>query len=267
MKHKLIMVLVFGLLLFMIVSCGPTPEEIATMTAAAWTATPTQTSTSTPTLTPTPIPYAANISIIDEEGKPFAGAQIELAGDILTSDENGLVSWENLPGSSITFSITAPGYFPLEIAEMIERGQNDLTYTLERDPNGLLAVNACAPNEKLVYIEDLQDGKAQEWDVIEGGSIGWTVEGDPENPDNLVIAAREGAPWAWFGGRETYNFDNTVWRLRFKHVGNGNAHINYRFVEGESLVRRYILALSQEIRLGRLDPNNHLDVGKAGDMG
>lgn len=44
------------LAIIILVGCGPSEAEIATMTATMWTATPTHTNTPTPTYTPTPTP-------------------------------------------------------------------------------------------------------------------------------------------------------------------------------------------------------------------
>ena len=267
MKGNFILVIIFVVIGTLAAGCGPSTEEIATMTASAWTATPPPTSTPEPTPTPTPIPFDANVTIYDEEGSPVAGASIDIAGDVQTTDENGVAVFMDLPGETVSLAIKAPGFFPGLVTENVERGSNELTATLEFDPNGLLVMNACAPGEKLLYIDDFQDGVAQEWDVFEDNLPGWSVEGDPENPDDLVIAAREGASWAWLGGRETYSFNNSVWRLKFKHVGSGGGHINFRYVESSELVRRYLLSIDNEIHLAKWDPTNHLDVGSAGNLG
>lgn len=258
MIHKFSVLVCFLFLSLSLAACGPSAEEVATMTASAWTATPP------PTPTPTPIPYNMILSVTDPEGNPIVGASVAVNGETTTTDDNGSIILKDLPGDSVSLAITSPGYFSTDMTETIERGDNQLSIVMEPDPNGLLPANACTPNEKLIYIDDFQDGIAQEWDSIEGGAPGWAVEADPENPDDMVVAAREGAPWAWLGGRETYNFNNTVWRLRFKYTGSGDSHINFRFVEREDLVRRYILALGQEARLGRFDPSNHLELGTAG---
>ncbi|HEY5119487.1 MAG TPA: carboxypeptidase-like regulatory domain-containing protein, partial [Anaerolineales bacterium] len=84
-------------------SCGPSPEQITTMTASAWTATPQPTSTPTPTLTPTPIPYDLTISVVDEAGAPIAGATIVFpesgSSEPVTADATGKYNWTNLPGA------------------------------------------------------------------------------------------------------------------------------------------------------------------------
>ncbi len=278
MKRTIVSLLLIAMLTLLATSCGPSSEEIATMTASAWTLTPTltftpeptntpsPTPTSTPTSTPTPIPFDANVMIVDEEDNPVSGAIIDIAGAFQTTDENGLASFRDLPGETVTLSISAPGYFPSEVTETIDRGPNELSATLGLDPNGLLVINACAPGEKLLYVDDFQDGSAQEWDVFDNNLPGWSLEGDPGNPDDLVIAAREGANMAWLD-QETYTFNNSVWRLKFKHVGSGGGHVNFRWYDMPDLSIRYLLSLDNDMHLAKWIPSNHLDVGFVGNMG
>jgi len=68
MKQISRMVLAIAALLM--AGCGSSVEEIATMTAAAWTPTPA------PTATPTPIPYDVTVTITDQDGKPLPGSRV-----------------------------------------------------------------------------------------------------------------------------------------------------------------------------------------------
>jgi len=250
-KPNLILLISLLAITLMVFGCGPSAEEITAMTQAAWTP------------TPPPIPFDLDLTVENQDGFPVPGATVEVNGGTANTDENGMVSWENLPSGSVTLSITASGYFPNKITESIERGENQLTATLEMDPDGLLPENACTPSETLLYIDDFQSGVAKEWDSIEGGTPGWTVESSPDNSDDLVVAARVGANLTFLRGENDYNYNNSVWRLRFKQVGNGSAHINFRWVDNESRSIRYFLSLNQQnanlVRWER--PDNHLDVG------
>ena len=58
--------------------------------------------------------------------------------------------------------VSAPGYHAASQPVTLERGPNELAVVLQRDPLGLAAADACAPDEKLLYIEDFQDGEAQD---------------------------------------------------------------------------------------------------------
>ncbi len=73
MKQIFFAILLIAVLL--LASCGPSVEEVATMTAAAWTATPMPTATPTLTPTPTPIPIDVTVKVTDQDGNPISGAK------------------------------------------------------------------------------------------------------------------------------------------------------------------------------------------------
>lgn len=230
-----IAVILSGILL---ISCGPSPEEKAAtsvaLTAAAATSTPTNTPTSTPTPTPTPIPYDLSVLVTGDEDAPIVEAIVILAeigtevGTQIT-DDVGQAFWYELPGETINLSISAQGYFPQEITESINRGINQLTVNLDRDPHGVLPSEACAPGEKLLYIEDFQDGEAQGWQEIEFRSQGWDLIAQPDSAGNLVILNP--------GESDTqivlqdFTFDDAVWRIHLMPHGNPtNYSFNWHFV-------------------------------------
>jgi hypothetical protein len=212
----------------LLIGCGPSPEEqaatAAALTAAAATSTPTitptstDTPTSTPTPTPTPIPYDLSVLVTGDEDAPIVEAIVVLAeigtevGTQIT-DDVGQAIWYDLPGETVSLSIGAQGYFSMDTSAIIERGDNQLTIKIERDPFGLLPSEACAPGERLLYIEDLQDSKAQGWEEIEFRAQGWDVGPHPDTPGDIVISKMSN-----FEGYSTltnYEFDNAVLRIRF----------------------------------------------------
>lgn len=210
-----------GILFALLTACGPSPEEIATMTAAAWTPTPLPTPTPTPSPTPTPIPIDLTVSIVDEAGTPISGAYIEFpeSGDDtpVQSDELGQVSWTNLAGESATFKIWAQGYFPVEQSAALQRGSNEVQETLQRDPFGLLPAEACAAGETLLYAEDFQDGKAQGWNEINLKMPGWTMAPSADEADNIILSAQYAdmlGDQPLISRLEGREFDNAVWRVR-----------------------------------------------------
>ena len=215
-----------------LIGCGPSAEEQAAtsvaLTAAAATSTPTVTPTHTPTATsthtptPTPVPYDLSVLVAGEEDAPIIGASVVLAeiGDevgTLITDDVGQVFWKDLPGETVNLSISAQGYYPLDVAETIERGISQITTTLERDPHGLLPSEACAPGERLLYIEDFQDGRAQGWAEIEARAQGWDVVPHPDSAGNLV-ALNSGVIDTQTKLRDL-TFDDAVWRVRFMPHG------------------------------------------------
>jgi hypothetical protein len=210
----------------LIVGCGPSPEEqaatAAAQTAAAATNTPIPpTVTPTPTLTPTPtpVPYDLSLIVVGEDDAPIVEASAVLVeiDDMQNTDDVGQAFWYDLPGETVSISIAAQGYFPLDITDSIERGINQITVALERDPHGILPSEACAPGEKLLYIEDFQDGEAQGWTEIEYRSQGWDIVPDLEFSDDLVLF--KPAQFDGTAGLEGLTFDNTVWRLEFMPIG------------------------------------------------
>jgi len=215
-----------------LVGCGPSPEEQAATadaeTAAAATSTPTITPTATytptlvPTSTSTPIPYDLSALVTGVEDAPLAGASVALAevgqeAVTQTTDDDGQAFWNDLLGEPVNLSISAPGYFPLVITESIERGINEVVIALERDPHALLPSEACAPGERLLYVDDFQDGEAQGWDAIEFRAQGWDVGPHPDSPENMVVL-RPGTGESQANLRD-YPLDNAVWRVRFSFHG------------------------------------------------
>ena len=225
-KHHIrICSLVIILICILLVSCGLSPEEqaatAAALTAAAATDTPTPTSTPTPSPTPTLIPYDLSVTVMGEEDVPIIGATVMLAeamekDSTQITDDAGQVMWYDLPGEAVNLSISAQGYFQTEVSDTIERGENQLKVTLERDPFGLLPSEACMPGERLLYIEDFQDGEAQHWRTIEQRALGRNIVTDPDMPGDMVLfipADIDG------GGRlRNHIFENGVWRVKFMPV-------------------------------------------------
>lgn len=215
--------------------------------------------------------YNLTVTVLDAEDLPLPGVSVSISelgdsaeGNQIT-DADGLVSWMDLPGENISLLIDAPGYYGLEEKVVIEKGNNEKTFNLEGDPFGLLLSQACRPQEKVIYVDDFQDGKAQEWDTIELGAPGWSIEKAPDQNENLVIAAREGAPWSWFGGMQKYSFNNIVWRFMFYYEGQGDSHINFRFIESGDNSKRYIIALSRgNAKFDRLEGQNHVNIRPIG---
>ena len=226
------------LLCLLLVACGPSPEEqaatSAAMTAAAATDTPTPTPTPTNTPTPTPIPYDLTVLAKGEEDAPIVGANIVLAeaGEDSSSqitDEIGQASWFDLPGETVSLSINAQGYMPQDISEMIDRGPNDLTVSLERDPYGMLPSEACLPGEQLVYIEDFQDDIAQDWNEIEYAAQGWSLIPHPDTPDDTVAGhTGDQTAGAFLEGSD---LDNAVWRVWLMATGRGEFFLNFDWAE------------------------------------
>ena len=240
-------------LLLLLVGCGPSEEEIMQMTAAAATATPE----------PTPIPYDVTISVKDTDGQLVSGVTMLVDDEEHVVNDSGQIVLSDFPNGSLNITMQVPGYFPLEETAEIERGPNQLDLTLERDPDGLLAERACGPGETVLYIEDFQDEKADGWEEIGLGLPGWAIVSNPDQPDDMVIAATEGAVYTTLSGFDDPGLDNAVWRFRFRYDGNGDSHINWRQAPAEVDTRYIVNLASDYARLDRL-VGNHVSVGEAG---
>jgi hypothetical protein len=227
MKFRLNLVVTTALFL-LLSGCGPSAEEAAVMTASAWTPTPP------PTPTATPVPYDLIVHVADEGGAPLAGANIvvvESGSDKpVQTDVSGQYQWKSLPGPAATLKVSAPGYFHIVQNVTMERGSTELAVSLRRDPFGLLPVDACAPNEKLRYIEDFQDGKAQGWQKITAATDFAAQNGWGVGP------LEEGNQVAYFTGifhtlddLQNFTFDNMVWRLKVRTKGrDGFSFLNVK---------------------------------------
>jgi len=229
MKTKTLSLSILLVAVILLTACGPSAEQIATMTASAWTPTPRPTATPTITPSPTPVPYDLTVKVTDADGNPIAGASVVFPesgnGDPVAADDAGQAAWSNLasPGGSLT--VTAQGYLKGEQSLILERGPNEVVVKLERDPFGILPSEACASGEQLVYLEDFQDGEAQGWhgdendqpvsryvgsaSDAEANSV-WTIDATKitEYGDNAWLGA------SYDNGTAGY-FGDAVWRMRF----------------------------------------------------
>jgi hypothetical protein len=203
-------------------SCGPSAEQMATMTAAAWTSTPP------PTPVPpsaTPAPYDLDVTVMDDSGTTIAGASLILlgsgSGNPVLTNEQGVYSWSDLPTSDIKINVTGQGYQPGQQTATLARGPNQVKVVLKRDPAGILPSEACATGQKVLYIEDFQDGLAQDWPEISAGikgdmPNGWSIVDDNGNK----ILRHADAPSPTNPELQNHSFDNFVWKAKFKVVGS-----------------------------------------------
>jgi len=241
MRQLFFIILLTAVLL--VASCGPSAEEVATMTAAAWTPTPLP--TATPTFTPTPIPYDLTVNVVDQDGNPIPAASVALpeSGDDqpIAANDVGQVTWNNLTGDGGTLNVSSQGYLSAQQALSLVRGPNEVTVSLERDPYGLLPSDACMPGEKLVYAEDFQDNKADGWPEIQFNAPGWSLGPDPMDSANLVITAQYseaagGGPN--FATLENYTLENGVWRMSYLIEGNlsRNSYMSFNWLHARGPV-------------------------------
>jgi len=165
------------------------------------------------------------VSIVDEANAPVAGASIVFPesgdGTAVQADDQGKYSWTNLPGDAVTLNVTAQGYIAAEQTATLNRGPNEITVALERDPFGILPVEACKPGENVLYLEDFQDGEAQDWPMMSASITGdmpggWNLMDD--NGNKILKIAD--APTSGNDELQNHTFDNFMWRTKFSVTGN-----------------------------------------------
>jgi len=221
MKTKTLSLSILLVAVILLTACGPSAEQIATMTASAWTPTPRPTATPTITPSPTPVPIDLTVTVTDEAGAPIAGASIVFPesgnGEPVPSDDKGQFSWSNLAGESATLQVSAQGYFAAEQTAALQRGANEVGISLKRDPFGLLPSEACTAGEELLYAEDFQDERAQGWNEIDLKTPGWSMAPSAEEAGNIILSAQytEMADVLSSSITNGLSFENAVWRIRF----------------------------------------------------
>ena len=217
-------------------ACGPSPEAVATMTASAWTPTPE------PTLTPTPLPYDLEVSLANEGGEAISyGVYVEATeNEKVMMDDSGVVELLNLPGPEVEVSVTAQGYAPLTENITIERGKNLLQLSLQTDPLQVNPETACPDGAKVLYIEDFEDGFAQDWDGIsrptfsfdtleDGGTVLTYAENNPNPAGTPIMLGQEVGNFVWkfdtFNENDLFihihEKDEKKYLIRFQPGGEG----------------------------------------------
>ena len=216
------------LLLFVLVACGPSAEQAATMTAAAWTPTPD------PTATPTPVPYDLQVTVVDESGVPVPGVTLVYPAsgseEPVHTNDQGVYSWSSLPRDAVNIEASTPGYKEQSIQQNMERGKNEIQITLVRDLYGLLLTDACASEETLIYMEDFQDEEAQNWPEIDLHAQGWSVAEYPEEQGNFVASSNSEEHLG--SNLQSEAFPDSVWRIRFRTDGDRPISFNWQQTYG-----------------------------------
>ena len=214
--------LVFILLVLMS-ACGPSEEAIATMTASVWTPTPE------PTLTPTPMPFDLEVSLVGEEGESIIfGAYVKATEhEEVMMDESGVVELLNLPVPEVEVSVKAQGYEPLTQTVTLEHGKNQVALTLTADPLQIDPAAACPEGAKILYIEDFEDGFADQW--VEGLNRPFWVFEDIEGRGKVATFTEENE--SPFGTMITdkQDYGNMLWKFDFK---GGDTHFGMHGFDG-----------------------------------
>jgi hypothetical protein len=214
-----------------VTACGPSEEAIATMTAAAWTPTPE------PTLTPTPLPFDLVVMLEGEGGEAVIMGSVEATEDDSEMvDENGKVEFFSLPTGDITLLVTAQGYETIEEPMTLEPGKNEKTIILRVDPRQVLPATACQEGQEVLFIEDFEDGMAQDW--VDLTRPAWSFGETEEGGTTLSVYVPGEVGYTSYD-RE---FGNAVWHVNVQ-TGSGNIdlHMNWHLFETDEGQGRYML--------------------------
>ncbi len=231
------------------------------MTQAAASPTPippTATPLPTPTFTPTPLPYDLSVKVVDEAGEPISGAtlvfsSLDYQDAEKVTDENGMITWTNLPEENAYFKVNASGYYVMDSKATVQPGSNEITVTLAADPLGLLPATACVTGEKPLMIEDVQDQTFQGWGDLSGklesGVPGFEVVEDAELPGNYVLKVSNTAEGHTQIGSYNQPFGDAVVRLRTRNNGSQHLHVGWHSTESG----RYLAFIYADQAGGRVD--------------
>jgi hypothetical protein len=121
-------VICLAAIVLLVLGCTPSAEQIATMTAAAWTPTPAASPT------PTPIPYGLTLHIADQSGAPIAANIVvkESGSDKpVQADASGLYVFPSLNGPGVNLQVSAPGYYAAAQPVTLQRGPNEMVVILQ----------------------------------------------------------------------------------------------------------------------------------------
>ena len=94
--------------------------------------------------------------------------------------------------------------------------------------NLLLPDEACQSGEKLLYLEDFQDARAQGWPEIEYRAQNWEIVVDPDNSDNLIL--QNPAIQDTFTDLHGPSYGDVVWRVNYLVIGHPEYEFNIKFI-------------------------------------
>jgi hypothetical protein len=202
---------------------------------------------------------------MDEVGTPISGARIVLpesgSSEAVVTDASGTYTWPSLPTSTANLTVTAPGYFPAPQSVTLEPGASEMAMVLRRDPMALAPTDACAPDEKLVYMQDFQDGEAPEWKMTAGDPGGFHIASQDDGNQAAVLSG-VGQYQVELAGS---SFDNMVWRLKVRQDGNdGEGFLNFHHMRAPA-ESRYIVQWGEAplLALWRLDATTNTTLGRS----
>ncbi len=224
-----------AVLVLVLAACGPSAQQDITTSAPTETLAPVD---------PTPIPYDLTVKVTDQTGNPITWATgiVLVSGTNVSKEANdaGQLVWNNLSNPGESLSVSAQGYKPVQQTLSMEQGPNELSIVLETDPYQLNPGKACQPGQKILYVEDFEDGQAQDLDNIEAPKWNFVqVEG-------RGTVLRVNAPGGNASTTNWKEFGNAVWMFDLSTNGMIDIDINWHIFEtpegaNNGLARYYVV--------------------------
>ena len=156
-------------LILMLTACGSSTQKVETMPTSEAAVSPTE---------PALPSYELKVMVADQDGSPISWSTgiIQISGkDVsMEADDSGQIAWNNLAGATGTLTVSAQGYKPTQQSLSLVQGSNELSVKMEIDPLQLNPAKVCSPDQKIIYVEDFEDGQAQymenlvepKWDLV-----------------------------------------------------------------------------------------------------
>jgi hypothetical protein len=186
------------------------------------------TATSVPAIS-TSIPYDLTVKVTDQNGTPITWATgiVMVSGNNESKEatESGQLVWKNMEAPAESVSVSAQGYKPIQQALSMELGQNEVSIVLEADPAQLNPGKICQPGQKVLYVEDFEDGQAQDLDNIEAPK--WSFAQAEDHGTVLEV----NSPGGNASTTNWMDFGNAVWMFDLSTSGMIDIDINWHIYE------------------------------------
>lgn len=224
-------------LILALTACGSPTQKVETMPTSEEVK-----ATNEPAL-PT---FELKVMVTDKDGNPITWATgiAQTSGkDVsLKGNDTGQLVLANLSEATGKLTVSAQGYTPSQQDLNLTQGTNELSIKLEKDPLQLDPAKACKPGQKILYVEDFEDGQAQDmnnlveskWKLINTEDHGMVLSVNSPGGDASTLVDSQ--------------FGNGVWLFDMKTSGVIDIDINWHVSEASEgatagLSRYYITYL------------------------
>ena len=261
--RKQLLVIVKIALILMLTACGSSPAK--TDTAPVSEVVPTSSA-------PTQALFGLTVTVKSQDGNPipWAAGSIQISGKDVSGKANntGQLVWENLSGADGQLNVSAQGYTSSQQPLSLAAGANNLSVALELDSYQLNPAKVCQTGEKIIYVEDFEDGQAQDLDNIAAPK--WNLI----SLEDLGLVMNVNSPGSNANTLIKSEFGNAVWQFEIMTSGVVDMNFNWHVLEttegANTGLSRYYVSFKPgvELNLGVERPglNTQLAESKAPDF-